>query len=380
MRILFASSSSGSQGGGEIFLLYLASALREQGHTVGLWVSRHSRMDELATAFAAHGDVLRADYTNLYDTWHRGLIATPAPQRLARIRREWLAWRPDIVHVNKQCLEDGLDLLGAAAGLGRGHLATVHITQSARQLGARLAGLRDQRALSALRAYPGPLVAVAEARAAALRAFLGPGPRIETILNGVPPVPPPADRAALRAREGIPENTFAVVAVGRLEEQKRPLEFLRHLRRMRDEGLPVSGRWIGGGRLQSAWDAEVTRLDLAGIVRQDRWRHDVREVLSAFDVYLHPALFEGLPLALLEAMQAGLPCFVSPEVHADLPAEFEGAVAILDERVPWARVLGDRADLARRAEAGRKLARERYSTQAMAANYEALYRRLAPHA
>ena len=64
MRILFASSSSGSRGGGEIHLLYLAEALAALGHEVLLWVSDHPRMDELASKCGAFGRVVRAPYVN----------------------------------------------------------------------------------------------------------------------------------------------------------------------------------------------------------------------------------------------------------------------------------------------------------------------------
>ncbi|HYR57886.1 MAG TPA: hypothetical protein VEO95_04630, partial [Chthoniobacteraceae bacterium] len=73
MKILLASTSSGSRGGGEICLLYLGRALRARGHAVTLWAARHPRMDELAERFAAFGEVVRADYTNTYDRRGRSL-------------------------------------------------------------------------------------------------------------------------------------------------------------------------------------------------------------------------------------------------------------------------------------------------------------------
>lgn len=377
MRVLLISSSSGSHGGGEIFLVYLAEALRARGHTPGLWISDHARMDDLAKAFAPHGEVLRSAYPWFYDSWHRGLLTwrgNPATQ--ARFRHEWSSWRPDVLHLNKQCLEDGLDLLGAAAAQSTLHLTTVHITQPARQLGARFGRWRDARARRSLRRYPGPLVTVSPARAADLRRELGPGPRIESNPNGVPLIELPHDRAALRRTEGLQDGECAVVGVGRLEEQKRPLEFLRQIRCMRDAGIAVSGRWIGDGRLQSAWDVELDRLDLRSVVRQDRWRSDVRAVLPAFDLFLHTAAFEGLPLALLEAFQAGLPCFVSAEVAAELPQDLAEFVHRIADPTDWSSLLHDSSRLTAHGAAGRAHAREHYSTGAMAARYESLYREL----
>ena len=64
MRILFVSSSSGSRGGGETFLVYLGKALARRGHKVMLWVSDHGRMNEVAGRFEAFGTVQRAEYVN----------------------------------------------------------------------------------------------------------------------------------------------------------------------------------------------------------------------------------------------------------------------------------------------------------------------------
>src|SRR6185295_14162651 len=75
VKILLASSSSGSRGGGELCLLYLGRALRERGHEVSLWMSDDPRMNELGTAFADIGPVIRADYTNTYERSARSLAS-----------------------------------------------------------------------------------------------------------------------------------------------------------------------------------------------------------------------------------------------------------------------------------------------------------------
>src|SRR5207302_1087362 len=90
-----------------------------------------------------------------------------------RIAAQWAALKPDVLHVNKQNLEDGLDLLRAADLLATPSFSTIHITQSARYLGACLAWLRDALARRWLRSYQGRLIAVQEARHRELSSFLG---------------------------------------------------------------------------------------------------------------------------------------------------------------------------------------------------------------
>src|SRR5882762_5112973 len=136
MKVLLASSSSGSRGGGEIFLKYLGQGLAQRGHEIIFWCADHPRMDELAASLAGIGKVVRAPYRNFYD--HRTRILATAFNRNTsrRIAALWQALHPNVVHVNKQNLEDGLDLLCAANLLPIKTLCTIHITQSAKFLGA----------------------------------------------------------------------------------------------------------------------------------------------------------------------------------------------------------------------------------------------------
>ena len=117
---------------------------------------------------------------------------------------------PDIIHLNKQNLEDGLDLLQATRFIGGcPSVCTIHITQNAAFLGAKGAWLRDWVARRSLRAYHGVLITVSEARHADLRKFLGRGPAIASIPNGVPiPAPSPQrnERAGVMNWAFLPET------------------------------------------------------------------------------------------------------------------------------------------------------------------------------
>src|SRR4051812_6222031 len=107
MRILLVSSGSGSRGGGEIFLDYLGKGLTDRGHEVTVWIPKHPRMDELAEKCIRFSQVVRADYSNTYDHRVRSLSTVFNWGVSRRIAREWQALRPDVIHINKQNLEDG---------------------------------------------------------------------------------------------------------------------------------------------------------------------------------------------------------------------------------------------------------------------------------
>src|SRR6266550_4684478 len=122
MKILLVSSSSGSRGGGEIFLKYLGQGLVQRGHEVISWCADHPRMDELAEGLAHIGKVVRFPYKNFYDFKTR-IVGTCLNWGTSReIAADWAGLQPDVIHVNKQNLEDGLDLLRAAMLLPKARL------------------------------------------------------------------------------------------------------------------------------------------------------------------------------------------------------------------------------------------------------------------
>lgn len=378
MRILLASSSSGSRGGGELFLLYLASGLKKRGHEVVLWASANARMDELAAAFMGMGQVLRSPYINTYD---RPLRVVPWLGKSAahKIVRQWESARPDLIQYNKQNLEDGLDLL---ASLGRSkipNLCTIHITQSPSVLGARLGRWRDFVSRRALRAYRGPLVAVQPKRADDLSAFLSQSANVHSIPNGVP-LPNLLRAQELRILQrktlGLNDADLLVLAVGRMTEHKRPLLFLQMAAEALSQGAHCRFVWAGDGPLTGAWDDFVAKAGLTSSIQRVSWQSDIAPYLAAADLFLHVAHIEGLPLALLEAMAMGLPCAVTQNLALDLPLIPAGNLIVVRHTRDLLSALSDRDRLKTLGAKVRLLVESEFSTDQMAAGYEELYQRI----
>src|SRR5262249_10239385 len=159
MRVLLVSSGSGSRGGGEVFLNYLGNGLSDRGHDVVMWIPKHPRMDELADKCARFARIFRANYRNTYDYPGRSLSTYVNWGVSRRIADEWKGLQPDVIHINKQNLEDGLDLLHATRHSASPSICTIHLTQTATFLRARAAWLRDWIARRELNRYNGIIVA-----------------------------------------------------------------------------------------------------------------------------------------------------------------------------------------------------------------------------
>lgn len=371
LRILLVSSSSGSQGGGEFYLVGLAEGLAALGHEVTAWVAQHPRVDALAALLRRVARVERMVYVNTYDRWLRSVGACLDRSEIRRLAAEFRLFQPDVLHVNQQNVEDGLDLVLAAGQSGLPWVSTIHITRSMTALGAKAGWLRDALVRRVLRHTPGHWLTIAETCGDDLQRFLGPAfpsTRLHRVPNGVADVPP-GDRLQTRRSWGCRDGDLVLGCVARIESQKNPWLLLRLLRQ-----LPPRVRlvWIGDGRLRQAVLDEAQRLGVAERVHLDGWRDDARQRMSGLDLYVLPSHYEGLPLAVLEAMAAGLPC-VASRVDGMGEAILDGVSGLLcspgDEHAWLAallRLVGDRALRERLGREARRRYEERFSLTQMA--------------
>ena len=74
---------------------------------------------------------------------------------------------------------------------------------------------------------------------------------------------------------------------------------------------------VGGGQDMPKIQALASDLGIAENVRFLGVRNDVPDLLQAMDVFVCPSLYEGLPVTMIEAQAAGLPCFISDKVPAE---------------------------------------------------------------
>lgn len=75
---------------------------------------------------------------------------------------------------------------------------------------------------------------------------------------------------------------------------------------------------VGTGDLENQIRDKVQRLKLEESVVFLGSRNDVNELMQAFDVFLLPSLFEGVPLVGIEAQAAGLKCIMSDSITKEI--------------------------------------------------------------
>lgn len=189
-------------------------------------------------------------------------------------------------------------------------------------------------------------------------------------------------RGEARARLGVAESAYVLGTIGRLEEQKGHRFLLDALHRLRAEGLAAVLLLVGSGREEDALKDQVARLGLGGNVRFLGTRGDLGDLFRAMDLFVMPSLWEGLSLAMLSAMAAGLAVVATdvggvPQVLGRDERGFvlaPGDADRLAERIAWCHVHPE--ETARAGAAGAAHVRTHYSDAAMVKRLEAVYERV----
>ncbi len=211
-----------------------------------------------------------------------------------------------------------------------------------------------------------------------------PPARLSVIRNGIEPLPVPGrTRAAVLEELRIPAYAQVVLSVGRLAPQKRVADLLwafSLLRNVNDNDAHFI--IVGDGPERASLEQFSHKLGYHDFVRFTGHRADVRDLLSAADVFWLASDFEGQSNSLMEAMAAGLPVVASDiEPNRELVEhDVTGLIVPTTDRPAFTRaaqrLLTDGALSARLGAAAELRMRQDFSVERMIAEHAELYRRV----
>jgi glycosyltransferase involved in cell wall biosynthesis len=278
---------SDGPGGAERMLLQLADELRRRGHRV-VPVGPAEGCGWLA------GEFRDRDYEPA--TFHlRHPVDWRCAAGLATLFRERGV---DVVHSH----EFTMAVFGAAAArmVGLPHVITMHGGMAFAERLRRRVALR-----LAFRASTHVVAVSRDTRDRLVEALNVRPERVEVVPNGI--VPEPGDGGAVRSELGLGPEDRLVLAVGNLYPVKGHRFLLEAVARSGRAGAGCHVAIAGRGDQESALRECAARLGLSDRVHLLGYRADIADLLAAADVFAMPSLSEGLPLAMVEAMFAGVP-------------------------------------------------------------------------
>lgn len=212
-----------------------------------------------------------------------------------------------------------------------------------------------------------------------------PASRVEVIRNAVDTSrseTPPRLRQELRTEWGVAPHDPVIIQVARLNRLKDHVTALRMMELVTQRLHRARLVLVGDGEERPALEQLARQLGLERQVIFFGERSDVADILPAADLFLLTSITEGIPLTLIEAMAAGLPC-VTTDVGGNGEVLVDGETGLLAEpgqpedlAEKVCRLIADLPLRARLGRAGRERAVAEFDHLRMHQAYQLVYRQM----
>ncbi len=372
MRILYVLTTLG-MGGAEKLALALGERMEKRGHAVAVLVLMSPVSEQWPTSLCTlHLHIRRSPLSFL-----RGLM---------HARRFAAEFQPDLIH--SHCFHANIFARLLGLGARRPAISTIHNVYEGgwpRTMAYRLTDSLSRQSVA--------VSAATAQRFVEIKAI--PKRKCQVIVNGIDAAEFALDagrRARTRAEMGVstePEEDFVWLASGRLAPAKDYPNLLRafervHATRRDSQSNGAARLWIAGEQAEPVFaelQALAAELSLRGSVRWLGLRRDVPALLDAADGFVSGSAWEGMPLAVAEAMAmekpvvatdvggvrelAGDACAVVPSQNHEALAE--AMLAVMEKSRDQRAAIG---------RAARQRIVERFSIDAATDRWEALYTQL----
>jgi glycosyltransferase involved in cell wall biosynthesis/predicted N-acetyltransferase YhbS len=209
--------------------------------------------------------------------------------------------------------------------------------------------------------------------------------RCVTLQHGIDVAPTAAraaERAAVRTELGLGADDLVIGTVANYREQKDYPNLLRAAAELADRGVSARLVAVGQGPLEAEVAALRDELGLGERVILTGHRPDAARVMAAFDVFTLASKYEGLPVALMEALALGLPV-VATRVGGVAETLTDDDALLVPPGDPlalcdaWVKAIESPQLCEQLSGASRARAKE-FDVRSAVDEYEACYRRLNP--
>jgi len=228
-------------------------------------------------------------------------------------------------------------------------------------------------------------IAVSGEVAESIQKNIEPKVPVHTILNGVNTDKfkrSEEGRRKLRAQYGWDEDTIVIGTLAVFRFQKR-LDLWLEIFKMISEQNPdkkIKGVIVGAGPLKDQIEQKQKELNLEQDILMPGLQTNTIDWFSAMDIYMMCSIFEGLPIALLEAMSCGLPVVTTNAggIGEVIRHEVDGLLVPVDESYKLVeevgKIISNESVRLQFANASRVRVLESFGMERMVKELESLYK------
>ena len=225
-------------------------------------------------------------------------------------------------------------------------------------------------------------IGVSEDVTRSIKKNIRPKVEVETILNGVntEEFKRNSEKGILVRKEiGVPVDSIVIGNIAVFREQKALLDWIRAFKKIHQEYPEVYGILVGAGPQEKEMRRLINELGLNEFVKLPGLQTKTVSYFSAMDIFMMSSAFEGLPIALLEAMSLNC-AVVSTKAGGIVEVVRENKDGMLCEVGDWNMLATKAQNLVKEDEtrkrlqtAARKRVEEKFSLAAMVEKLEDVY-------
>lgn len=184
-------------------------------------------------------------------------------------------------------------------------------------------------------------------------------------------------RKEKRKELDISDDTLVIGHVGRFVEQKNHRFLIDIFNEVHKEEKNSILLLAGQGPLMDEIKEKVKKLGLEDNVRFLGQRNDINELYQAFDVFLLPSLYEGLPVVGIEAQATGLLCVFSDDMTKETKVlESTLFLSLNQSSKKWADILLGNLKRNRRKKINEDILKNGYNIKAESIKLKDKYKKL----
>ena len=131
--------------------------------------------------------------------------------------------------------------------------------------------------------------------------------------------------------------------MGRFHEAKTHSFLLESFARLQERKPDSVLLLVGDGELRGEIERKIAELGIGASVILTGNRSDVAELMQAMDLLVFPSKWERLPVTVVEAQAAGLPCLISDKITHDVDLSPLVRRLPIDSPEVWARATAEPA-------------------------------------